>query len=613
MSGDFQAQHDDLARKMLRVPLKSREDLKNWLLGYLGVDLADCVVSRYADKTPLDMVWDIYQLCMDEHNLYPKDLRYIAGRSSQKTLSLAALQILLPLHFKRSVVHFGGTVKQAKRAYTYFRSFVTRPYIREYLVSEPTQNETVLMIDGEKITVEILPISRMSVQGAHAPIVSLDELASLAPDKVAAYEDVSGVPTYTKDGKPWFKFGISSRQGAYTVIESEYSQAEKKGIAFHFWTVLENTKRCPDEISGTEPLSYYVNIQDNEAVLEEQYQLLSPAEQSKFEKVNAYNKCFTCPLKVVCAGDLKKQKSQCKTLRPVQSVIKEFMGADYSWFLSQLMSLTPSLEGLVFSKFKREKFEKTPDEIYEIFMGTKPLQPVSKEALIQLMLQKGVKAYAGLDYGYTDPTVLVICYEDSIGTVYVMKVFAETNLDPDQLIQKIKELHSIYKFTVIYPDTAQPALNALLRKQKFVKVIDDFDKKGQIQNGIALIRQKLSPTVGDTKLMGIKGECDFLVDEFQKYHYLMNAAGKIIEEPADEFNHAIDALRYAAINMWSRGGALVLPSSDLPNNQQTTISPTASNDPARWVQDKIKSLATAQTQDDNKDKNSPKKGIIWKI
>ena len=256
-------ERDVVAKVLLFQRLLNKEQLRLWLIFFLGVDLADCTVSRFSTSNPLDMVWDIYQFCADDKNEEPLDLRYIAGRASQKTLSLAALQILLPLHFKRPAVHFGGTLAQAKRAYTYFKKFVMRPYVRDTLKDEPTQQKTVFIVDGEEIEIEILSISTMAVQGAHAPIVSLDELAALSPDKVKAYEDVSGIPTYTHDGRPWIKFGISSRKGAYTVIEREYEEREKTGTLFKFWTVLENTSKCPDSISGTQNYSYYVNALEN--------------------------------------------------------------------------------------------------------------------------------------------------------------------------------------------------------------------------------------------------------------------------------------------------------------------------------------------------------------
>lgn len=603
---------DAVYRALLLKRLTSREQLRLWLITYLGVDLADCTVSRFSTSNPLDMVWDIYQICADDKLESPIDLRYIAGRASQKTLSLAALQVLLPLHFKRPVVHFGGTVDQARRAYTYFKKFVMRPYIKEFLKDEPTQQKTIFLVDGEEIEVEILSISIMSVQGAHAPIVSLDELASLAPDKVRAYADVNGIPVYTNDGRPWVKFGISSRKGAYTVIEREYEERNRTGIIFKFWTVLENTKKCPDSISGTEDFSYYANAMENLAITEKEYLNLPDQEKTKFELVHAKKGCFTCPLKAICAGDLKKQTSTCRTLRPTKAVIEEFKLADLQWFLSQKMSMAPSLEGLVFPKFKREKFEKTAAEIYEIFTG-KPANPnLSEEELIQTMLSMGCKAYAGLDHGHTDPAAVVVIYEDGVGNIYIMNVFAQTGLDPEQLRDKVLELQEKYKFTHLYPDTSQPAINDLIKKAKKVKVIDNFDKKGEIERGITLIRQKISPATGETKLFGLKNNCEFLIKEMEKYHNEMDSGGNILDTPADEFNHSIDALRYAAINRWTIKGVVLSGNKDpkpIVNSPEAYTAKIAEYN-NNWLKNKIKELTGGSESDVKSSKN---KGVLWDI
>lgn len=607
-----EAEKDAVARVLLFQRLHTKEQLRLWLIKFLGVDLADCTVSRFATSNPLDMVWDIYTFCADEKNEEPLDLRYIAGRASQKTLSLAALKVLLPLHFKRPVVHFGGTVAQAKRAYTYFKKFVMRPYVKDYLKSEPTQQKTMFLVDGEEIEVEILSISTMAVQGAHAPVVSLDELASLAPDKIKAYEDVDGIPIYTQDGRPWIKFGISSRKGAYTVIEREYEDRDKTGTVFKFWSVLENTQKCPDSISGTQNMHYYANALENKVATQEDWATFTPLEQTKYELVKAKKGCFTCPLKAVCAGDLKKQKSNCKTLRPTKSIIQEFKQAELQWFLSQKMSMTPSLEGLVFPKFKKEAFEKTPTELYEIFTGQKASREYQEEEVISLMLSTGVKAYAGLDHGYSpDPMVLVVIYEDSVGRVFIMRVYAQTDLDPEQLCAKIWEFQDKYKFTHLYPDPAGPAENALLKKARRVKVIDDFDKKGQIEIGVSLIRQKISPNQGGTKLYGLKGNCDFLVKEMEKYHNEEDAAGNILDSPADEFNHSIDGLRYAAINRWERGGTVMgTQIQPVPTENKQQYADKVNQQSAQWLTNAINDATDGSHVVVKKSKN---KGTMWDI
>lgn len=539
-------ERDLVMKELLMKKLTSKEDLRLWLIYFLKVDLAGCIVSRFSDSSPLDMVWDIYSFCAKEVNDDPMSVIYVAGRASQKTLSSAVLQIILALHFGRSVVHFGGTKDQARRAYTYFKKFVQSPYVKDFLVSEPTQQKTLFRVNNEEIEVEILSISPMAVQGAHAPVVSLDELASLSPDKMLAYEDVSGIPTYTKDGLAWVQFGISSRKGKYTIIETEYEKRKETGMIFKFWTVLENTKRCPDDISGVIPMTYYGDVSENKKLTQAEFNVLPAADKTKYEQINAFDGCFKCPLAVVCGGDAKKQTSTCKTLRPIKSVIHEFKQADLEWFLSQKMSMTPSAEGIVFSKFKRETFEKTPREIYAIFFGKDSGVDITEDQLIAEMVKAGVKRYAGYDYGHTHPMAISIVFEDGQGTCFIMRVVEVPGLEPAQIVELIDGLRQKYFFNVLYPDPSSPAINKMINK--VVKVYSSFTKS--INSGVQLIRAKLSPTYGPPKLYGLKGNVEPLIKNFEKYHYAYDSSGKLTDTPVKEYDDSIDSLSYAAQNRW---------------------------------------------------------------
>lgn len=561
-------EREAFSKALVTQRFNCKDDLKFWLLGYLQVDLADCIVSRYSTSTPLDMVWDIYQFCANETNDEPLSTFYIAGRSSQKTLSAAVLAVLLPLHFGRGVVHLGGTEDQANRAYSYFKKFVNKPYISEYLKEQPKISKTTFIVNGVEVDIEILPITEASVQGPHQPVVSIDELASLAPNKLAAYPSIAGIPVYTNDGKPWIKFGISSRKGRYTIIETEYEERHKTGAVFKFWTTLENTKRCPDEISGTEPLEMYVNPFENQALLPKDFDALDPLKKTNFSKVQAKKGCYTCPLAAMCGGDLKNQTSTCRSLKPVRATIKEFKASPFDWFLSQRMSLQPSAEDLVYPRFKREVFEKTPREIYTIFTGKDPGLELSEEMLISEMVKAGVKRYAGVDHGYTHPFAIVICFEDSMGNVFVMHTYEESGLEPGDVVDLIQKLKMKYHFTTIYPDTASPAINKMIKK--VCNVVDDFKK--DVDAGIQLIRHKMVPAVGPTKLYGLKGRCTSLINNFEKYHFQYDTSGKLTDKPVKEFDDSHDGMSYIAQNRWNSGKAIVsgadVTVKDLDKNQK---------------------------------------------
>lgn len=601
-------QREEVVRALVTKRLESKEDLKFWLLHFLAVDLADCTVSRFSTSNPLEMVWDVYQFWANQSIDSPLTTFYIAGRASQKTLSCAVLQVLLPLHFGIGVVHFGGTKDQASRAYDYFKKFITRPYVKDYLKEEPTQQKTLINLNGNEIKVQILPISPMAVQGPHEPVVSLDELASLSPDKMRAYDDISGVPITSTDGHPWIKFGISSRKGRYTVIETEYDNRLKSGAVFKFWTVLENTQQCPESIRTNQPLDMYVNIYENEALLKEQYDSLDITRKSKYEKVNAYRGCYTCPLKAVCSGDLAKQTSTCKTLRPVKSTMQEFKeAASLEWFLSQKMSLTPSSEGLIFPKFKREKFEKTANEIYRIWKGEDPGRIISNQELIDEMIRAGVRRRLGLDHGYTHPASFIVVFQDPSDNIYVMKAVKQSGLEPNEVVELVTKLKNKYQLSICHPDTARPDVNKMLKK--IMKVGDNFDKDPDW--GITLIRGKISPPTGGTKFFGLSGEVNDLSDEMEKYHYSTDSSGKFTEEPVKEFDDAIDALSYDAQNQWGMKRVNIPhEQGEVRQESKEEYIQKVQSQVNNWLTDQIKEHVQEQTggSSTNASKN---RGVVW--
>jgi len=551
-------------KELLFKKLKNRDQLRRWCKTFLDVDLSDCIVSRFSTSTPLDMVWDIYNFCATSTpDTSPLTTIYVAGRASQKTLSCAVLQILLPL-------------------YSYFKKFATKKYIKDYLKDQPKISKTIFVINQKEIEVEILPITEASVQGPHQPAVSIDELSSLAPNKLAAYPSISGIPIYTEDQKPWVQFGISSRKGRYTIIETEYEQKDKTGTIFKFWTVLENTQKCPDKISGVEDYSYYVNINENKAITADEFLSLDNNEQGKYERVNAKKGCFQCPMKVVCGGDAKKQTSNCRSLKPIQATITEFKKSDYEWFLSQKMSLQPSSEDLVYPKFSKEIFEKTPREMYAIFTGRDPNLEISEDDLIREMIKHNVKKYAGVDHGYTHPFAIVIIYEDAVGNIYIMKVHEQSGLEPPEVVEVVQKLKNKYQFTHVYPDTASPAINKML--SKIIRVGDDFNKSPS--DGIALIRQKMCPNYGPTKLYGLKGNCDTLINNFVKYHFAYDSGGKLTDKVVKEFDDSHDALSYAAQNRWNKGKPIVNDSAAAVQSAQDHFNPKPENE--QTYQEKVK-------------------------
>jgi len=626
----------DTQRAGLLIPCESKDHLADWLNLYLDFHVFDTQVSRFATSSPLDALWEAYDFMMRPDSRKPKTFLFASARSTQKTITLAAFDILQVLHGKRNLVHFAGSKDQVDSGYSYIKAFASMPYIRDLIDGDITQTGTDFYIpesDNElwlngstckelkekcpdelrKVEILVRPITPYTVQGLHMS-TTVDEIHTLKGEKAAAYKDIRKIPIASWDGKPWIRLGISSRKSPNSIVEHEIENKDKTGLIVRQWTVFEGVEQCPADRHGNEFIhDRYINVYNGVELTEDQFGLYDKKDKDKFEKATLSTGCLTCPLRTVCLGDLSKHKEVNKHHQSIEAAITDFVSdGDRSWYIAQCLSLQPSREGLVFSRFDTATFEKTPREVYNIFTGTDPGRDISEQEIISVMVKAGVKRYAGLDHGFTDPMAIASIYEDSVGRVYIMSVISLTGLEPNQVVDQVRLMVEKYQVTHLYPDTAQPSINELIRKARIILVVDDFDKKDGIANGITLIRSKITPSGGgETMMVGLKGNCNPLVYEMERYHYMTDTSGKILDEPEDLYNHTVDALRYAAINRWNKGSR-VMGTSYEPKTQEThkEYAENIQNQSSTWLADKINDASNGEAVFIKKSKN---KGNMWDI
>ena len=95
----------------------------------------------------------------------------------------------------------------------------------------------------------------------------------------------------------------------------------------------------------------------------------------------------------------------------------------------------------------------------------------------------------------------------------------------------------------VYCDSAEPKSIEELRRCGVRRARGVVKKKGDIQAGIALIKEyKLAIT---KRSFGI-------LSEIEKYVYKTDGYGEPTNEPIDAYNHAFDAIRYWALSALSK-------------------------------------------------------------
>lgn len=148
---------------------------------------------------------------------------------------------------------------------------------------------------------------------------------------------------------------------------------------------------------------------------------------------------------------------------------------------------------------------------------------------------KNLQIVCGLDYGYTnDPTALFVGFLDRENKkLYVWDELYQKGLSNRQISDKIKSMG--YGKERITADSAEPKSNDELN---YLGLRVTGAKKGadSVMNGIQWIQE--------LKII-IHPRCVNFITEIGNYSWASDKFGNKLNKPMDEFNHEMDAMRYA--------------------------------------------------------------------
>jgi phage terminase large subunit len=140
----------------------------------------------------------------------------------------------------------------------------------------------------------------------------------------------------------------------------------------------------------------------------------------------------------------------------------------------------------------------------------------------------------GLDFGFTnDPTALVRVYLHDTN-LYVKELLYRTGMTNQDIAKELDRLE-IGRREEIFADASEPkSIEEIYRMGWNIKKADK--PQGSVNLGIDMLRRY---TLNVTK------DSLNLIKEGRNYKYKEDKNGNILNEPADAFNHTMDALRYA--------------------------------------------------------------------
>lgn len=164
------------------------------------------------------------------------------------------------------------------------------------------------------------------------------------------------------------------------------------------------------------------------------------------------------------------------------------------------------------------------------------------------------RPFYGADFGYAnDPSTLVRCWITD-GCLWIDHAAFGWHIELDNL-------HALYERVPqsgdwpILADSARPDIISLVKRQGY-KIVGAEKGKDSIEAGITFMRSFDS--------IKVHKRCTHLQDEFMKYSWKVDPkTDQVLPVIVDDFNHGIDAIRYALAPLIKAQGGYILDDDEL--------------------------------------------------
>ncbi len=294
-----------LYESLRRTRPRTRQDLKNYIKVFLGIDIPDKQICP-EHNSPLDYLWHSFNCDFTQPKPANADCAVWANRGGGKT-DLAAVATLLDCIFKPScqVRILAGSEDQAGRMYQYLTDFLSRRAggFEKYLAG-PVRKAGCRFANGS--AVEVLTQSHTSVRGQHIQKLRCDEVELFDADIFNAAK----FTTQSTDMIIAAMESISTMHKPYGLMQKIVSSALSLPSSVlrppvFKWCIWETIERCVDR------------------------------------------NCSQCPLWGDCAG---KAKNACGYLK-IDDCITQMRRASRAGWEAEMLCIKPNLENVVFDQF----------------------------------------------------------------------------------------------------------------------------------------------------------------------------------------------------------------------------------------------------------------------
>ncbi|MGD0597688.1 MAG: hypothetical protein ABSA64_09255 [Sedimentisphaerales bacterium] len=286
-----------LYESLRRARPMTRDDLKNYIKVFLGIDVPDKKICP-EHNSPLNYLWHSFNCDFSNPKLANTDCAVWANRGGGKT-DLAAVATLLDCVFKPNcqVRILAGSEEQAGRMYRYLTDFLRLGF--DKFLSEPIRKTGCRFSNGS--AVDVLTQSQASVRGQHIQKLRCDEVELFDNDVFNAAK----FTTQSTDSIIAAMETISTMHKPYGLMQKLVSSAAKRNTPVFKWCVWETIEKCTDR------------------------------------------NCSQCLLWGDCAGRAKQAAGYLK----IDDCITQMRRSSRAGWEAEMLCLKPNLENVVFDQF----------------------------------------------------------------------------------------------------------------------------------------------------------------------------------------------------------------------------------------------------------------------
>lgn len=534
---------------MRDLKCNTKEELRDYIKLFFGIDFPDAVVSDISNSSPMDMIWWIYKKSVLENIKIPESALFVAPRDGYKTLGVSVAELLSIIHGKRDVAHIGAIDKQSKKAYSYFVKFLGRHPLKKTQTKDGLFGE---LVDGQALAqetkfssgniLETLPCTLARVNSPHPSLCTLDEVDTVRD--LMAYRDISGMPVRTKDGRAPVKVSISTRKTMAGFVQEEIDNAKENNTDIFWWNVIDLTKKCTVDRHGEKDINVWVKEETLESISDVEYNNLSSTDKKGFVQHTGKSGCLrNCKLFAACKGRLQHQTSTSNLLYDIDYIQHKIYSTTLDWAIANLLCKEPSKEGMIYPTWKIKNHVKNYDQMYEIFTG-EPYEGDTKldfHLMHEVFAAHGIHPEMAVDFGdYL--AVAGLYYTDGQDRIYKLREATFSQTDDNELAEMLWRMFGKLGITTVYPDVENPSGIRLLIKKGFPctkRVSKD------VYAGINTVRYFLKRPGKNDPRMFIHESCVNTIYEFPRYHWKKTSQGQVMYgQPAKEKDHSLDENRY---------------------------------------------------------------------